>query len=226
MTTARPLGRRRTLFAVLATGAMLFGLVIAARAGAGTSSPRLTSHASVRSVSPSTAPSHGTGSALYDQYDNPGSFSSSSQNFEAANNSYDDELADDFVIPGGIGWNIQTVEVSGEYFNGPGPASSVNVKFYSNGGSNRPGSLIAARPNQAFTNGPSFSIPLATEVSLGPGTYWLSVQANQNLIPSGQWGWKNRTVQSNMDASWQNPGNGFGTGCTAWGLEDDLHRGW
>ena len=161
MTTARPLGRRRTLFAVLATGAMLFGLVIAARAGAGTSSPRLTSHASVRSVSPDTAPSHGTGSALYDQYDNPGSFSSSSQNFEASNNSYDDELADDFVIPGGIGWNIQTVDVSGEYFNGPGPASSVNVKFYSNGGSNRPGSLLAGAPEPGFTNGPSFSIPLA-----------------------------------------------------------------
>ena len=88
--------------------------------------------------------------------------SSSSQNFEASNNSYDDELADDFVVPGGIGWNIEAVEVSGEYFNGPGPASSVNVNFYSNGGNNRPGSLLEARPNQAFTNGPNFSIPLAT----------------------------------------------------------------
>src|SRR6266576_4079131 len=99
MTTARPLGRGGTLLAVLATGTVLFGLVLAARAGAITSSatPRRTSRASVRSVSPGGPPPPAT---LYDQYDNPGTISSSSQNFEASNNSYDDELADDFVIPG------------------------------------------------------------------------------------------------------------------------------
>ena len=100
----------------------------------------------------------------------------------------------------------------------------MNVNFYSNGGNNRPGTLLEARPNQSFTNGPSFSIPLATQVSLGPGTYWVSVQANQNLIPQGQWGWRNRTVQTNMNASWQNPSNGYGTGCTTWGAADDLRR--
>src|SRR6476646_733066 len=49
MTTARPLGRRVTLFFVLATGALLVGLLLAVRAGAGTSSPtpRFTSRASV-----------------------------------------------------------------------------------------------------------------------------------------------------------------------------------
>ena len=89
--------------------------------------------------------------------------------------------------------DIETVEVAGEYFNGPGPANSVNVNFYSNGGNNRPGSLLESRPNQTFTNGPSFSIPLNPIVSLGVGTYWVSVQANQNLIPQGQWGWRDRT---------------------------------
>ncbi len=121
------------------------------------------------------------------------------------------------MVPGGVGWNIETVEVAGEYFNGPGPANSVNVNFYSNGGNNRPGSLLQSRPNQTFTNGPSFSIPLNPIVSLGAGTYWVSVQANQNLIPQGQWGWRDRSVLSNTNASWQNPGNGFGTGCTTWG---------
>ena len=57
MTAARPLGRRATLFAVLAIGTVLFGLVLAVRAGAGTSAatPRLTSRGSVRSV-PSRTP--------------------------------------------------------------------------------------------------------------------------------------------------------------------------
>ena len=60
MTTARGRG---TLFAVLATGAVLFGLVIAVRAGASTSSatPRITSRASVRSASPRTPTLHGAG---------------------------------------------------------------------------------------------------------------------------------------------------------------------
>ena len=70
----------------------------------------------------------------------------SSQNFEAASNAYDDELADDFVVPGGVSWTISTVDVAGEYFNGPGPANSVNVNFYANGGNNRPGSLLQSRP--------------------------------------------------------------------------------
>ena len=173
---------------------------------------------SARSSSRATAPGGPPPpDTLYDQYDNPGTISSSSQNFESSSNSYDDELADDFVVPGGIGWNIEAVEVAGEYFNGPGPATSANVNFYSNGGDNRPGSLLASRPNQTFTGGPDFSVALANVVSLGPGPYWVSVQANQNFIPAGQWGWRNRTVQSNLDASWRNPGNGYGTGCTAWG---------
>jgi hypothetical protein len=67
-----------------------------------------------RATAPGGPPLPPPPDTLYDQYDNPGIISSSSQNYEASNNSYDDELADDFVIPGGIGWNIQTVDVSGE----------------------------------------------------------------------------------------------------------------
>ena len=155
MTTTRPLGRRSALFAILATGALLSGVVFAAGAGAGTTSaaPTLTSRQSVRSVSPrppaaQSAKSSSRATApggppppdtLYDQYDNAGTIFSSSQNFESSSNSYDDELADDFVVPGGIGWNIETVEVAGEYFNGPGPATSVS------GGGGPPGVLWLAK---------------------------------------------------------------------------------
>jgi hypothetical protein len=51
---------------------------------------------------------------------------------------------------------------------------------------------------------------------VSPGTYWVSVQARQEFKPSGQWFWHNRTVQSNAGAVWQNPGDGYGTGCTSW----------
>ena len=106
---------------------------------------------------------------LYDQYDNAGAFSTNSQNYEAAFNQYDDELADDFIVPAGLGWNIDTVEVGGEYFNGPGPATSVNVNFYSNGAGNLPGRSCTRARTRRSRSGPSFSIPLSPVVSLGAG---------------------------------------------------------
>ena len=59
---------------------------------------------------------------LYSQYDNPGANSYSSQNFEPANDAYDDFLADDFVVPAGQKWDLNQVDVQGVYYSGPGPA--------------------------------------------------------------------------------------------------------
>ena len=155
------------------------------------------------------------GDVLYDQYDHASTIASSSQNFEAALDSSDSELADDFVVPNGVGWSITGVEVQGAYFHGPGPATTANVSVYANA-SDLPGTLLQSRPNQSFTGGPSFAISLSSSIGLGGGRYWLSVQANQDFGPAGQWGWVDRTEQSNGAAAWQNPGGGLGFGCTAW----------
>ena len=48
----------------------------------------------------------------------------SSQNFEADLDAYDDELADDFVVPGGDAWTIDQVDAAGVYFNGTGPPTA------------------------------------------------------------------------------------------------------
>ena len=42
------------------------------------------------------------------------------------------------------------------------------------------------------------------------------MQARQDFNPNGQWFWHNRTVQTNAGAVWQNPGDGYGTGCITW----------
>ena len=63
----------------------------------------------------------------------------------------------------------------------------------------------------------NFSIPLPTNLVLTSGTYWVSVQANMDFTPGGEWGWTDRTVTSNSPAVWQNPGGGFGTPCTTYG---------
>jgi hypothetical protein len=93
---------------------------------------------------------------LYDQHDNAGTVSSNSQDYESALNTFDTELADDFAVPAGPGWNVTGVEVQGVYYGGPGPATSVNVRVYANGAGSLPGTLLASRLNQTFAGGPSF----------------------------------------------------------------------
>ncbi|MEK6304146.1 MAG: HYR domain-containing protein [Acidobacteriota bacterium] len=154
---------------------------------------------------------------LYSQIDNPAPSATSSQNFEAANNAFDNEVADDFVVPAGVNWTIDQVFVDGLYFNGPGPATSVNVVFYSDTAT-LPGAVVATRNNQVIADtAGNFTITLSPTVVLSPGTYWVSVQANQNFTPFGQWGWTDRTTTSNSGSAWRNPGGGFGTVCTGFG---------
>src|SRR5260370_399915 len=63
---------------------------------------------------------------LYDQYDNAGfnaTFSGTFTDFTG----FDADLADDFVVPAGQTWNVESIDADGVYFNGGGPANSFNV---------------------------------------------------------------------------------------------------
>ena len=170
-------------------------------------------------------PESPTGGILWNQYGTPATeppINITSQEFEPDLDALDDQAADDFILldPGpGINIYITAVRVKGEYSDGGGPASSFNVYFYSNGPDNLPGTLIAAFANLPYTGTPpDFMITLPNEFGIGlsPGTYWVSVQARQDFNPNGQWFWHNCTVQVNAGAAWQNPGNGYGTGCISW----------
>jgi hypothetical protein len=155
-----------------------------------------------------------TDALLYSQNDNDSTVGISSQNFEAANDAFDDAAADDFVVPAGVRWAVQSVTVTGVYYNGTGPAASETVTFYKNS-SGHPGAVVGSVTAVGNDSAGSFVIPLGTPVKLKPGTYWVSVVANQDFTPNGQWGWETRTVQSNGPAQWQNPGGGFGV-CPTW----------
>jgi len=141
-----------------------------------------------------------------------------SQQFEPAMAAFDDQAADDFVVvllPLNV-FYITEVRVMGEYSQGGGPASSFNVYLYRDAPGHLPGELIQALLNQPYTGTPpDFTIPFTSGL-LDPGTYWISVQAVQNFNPNGQWFWHNRTFQTNSGAAWQNPGDGYGTGCVTW----------
>jgi hypothetical protein len=161
---------------------------------------------------------HAPFATLYNQDNSVGSASITSQNFEPSRNGLDSQVADDFVVPANTTWEIDQVQVA-YTLNGNGPVDSFNVFFYANSGT-LPGSPVYTLTNQTYSNVGSDRqlVTLSTPVVLTAGTYWVSVQANLNRVPNGQWFWGNRSVQSNSKAAWRNPGNGFSTGCSNWGV--------
>jgi len=157
---------------------------------------------------------------LYSQYNNPATqppLGIGSQKFEPANDALTDQAADDFpACCSQGGYLIETVNVMGEYSAGGGPASAFNVYFYTNAAGNVPGSLFNSALNRPYTaTPPNFSIDVGGTFLANNTRYWISVQAVMDQS-HGQWFWHNRTVQSADGAAWQNPGNGYGTGCLVW----------
>jgi len=146
---------------------------------------------------------------LYDQYNNAGTFVTVSGTFtDSPPNNCD--LADDFVVPGGQAWNVQSIDADGLYFNGSGPANSLNVFFYSDS-AGFPGTQVYSATSQPFTqSGTTFTVNLPAPAVLTAGAYWVEIQANVTFGTEGEWGWTARTVTSNNAAAWQNPSGGFG----------------
>jgi hypothetical protein len=158
---------------------------------------------------------------LYDQCSDTteiGAFCINSQNFETIYDAFDNEGADDFVVPAGEIWTINQVIALGIYYNGFGPAVSVNVSIWSNSGS-LPGAVVYSAPSVVPTTdlSGSFLLDLSSPAVLVAGTYWLELQVNMDFDISGQWGWCENNVMRNSESAWRNTGGGFGTPCTAWG---------
>lgn len=156
---------------------------------------------------------------LFDQTNSPANNGVPDQDFEAAFDTYDSEAADDFVVPAGPNWLVDEVRTVGT--TGTPGGSTVDVVFYSNsaggGDPDLPGAAVAGCSYTALTPVDtlgSFTITLPTTCSLPPGTYWVSVQTNQNFAANGQHFWSNRSVQTGSESVWRNPGDGFASGCT------------
>jgi subtilisin-like proprotein convertase family protein len=164
-------------------------------------------------------PYEGPHAVLYDQTDSVGTNGFPSQDFEAANDAYDNQGADDFVIPVADGsWTIDEVYVLGSYSAGGGPTPAVNVYFYQDA-AGLPGTQVYSALGLVPVDvAGDLTVTLTTPAVLASGTYWVSVQAVMNFTPLGQFFWSTRSIQSGSPYAWRNPGDGFGTGCAAWGI--------
>src|SRR4030095_6904209 len=92
--------------------------------------PQTTSGARAAHIIPVPRAPKAPQGVLYDQYDNAvanASFSGTLSDFVG----FDADLADDFVVPAGQTWNVESIDADGVYFNGGGPANNFNVFIYS-----------------------------------------------------------------------------------------------
>ncbi|MCZ6593764.1 MAG: proprotein convertase P-domain-containing protein, partial [Bacteroidetes bacterium] len=147
-----------------------------------------------------------------------------SQDFEPANEAFTNQAADDFVVPGTGTSIICQVDVVGSYSSGGLPAdpgSTVEMFIYDDA-AGLPGALLFSEsfPGPALDPGATGNFSLsptmgATDLT-GGSTYWISIQVQMNFGLAGQWFW-NASLDGNGNAyAWQNPNNGFGTGCVVY----------
>ena len=155
---------------------------------------------------------------LWDQTDNISGDGFSSQNFTDAggvNDIYDDFSADDFIVPKSKSWSVETVVALGIY-SLFGPVESLNVYFFEDSGG-LPGAAIldCSYPNilPLDANNSNFTIPLPHPCLLDSGIYWVTVQANMASGIAGQWYFSERDARTLSPFAFENPNDGFGTGC-------------
>ncbi|MDQ3930189.1 MAG: S-layer homology domain-containing protein, partial [Chloroflexota bacterium] len=137
---------------------------------------------------------------LWDQYDsaNASVYSSCHSESVNCNNTRHSQVADDFVVPGGQTWTLDEVDVNGNLIGSSEPAS-FNVYFY-NDSSTLPGTVVMTYSALSYVgSAPAYTITIPSTV-LGPGTYWVSVQANYTSGTSN-WQWTSRPLYSTTNGA-------------------------
>ena len=152
---------------------------------------------------------------LYNQNSDPSYAYINSQNYTSGVTAYNDQSADDFIVPSGKTWKITEVDVNGCCSGST--TITENVYFYKDR-DGQPGKLVkhGSFTNLSGTGNPSFAISLGKGVKLKAGHYWVSVIVNCNGKDGCGWGWGVRSTINNGAALWENPANGRQTGCTTW----------
>ncbi len=112
---------------------------------------------------------------------------------------------------------VNMVSTVGQYYDGAGPADSVDVTFYKNQGG-RPTKIVNEQDNLSYndTTGLGSLTAFLDPVTLKKGSYFVSFVANMTLSQGGQWGWELTSNQVGPMDQWENQGGEFGV-CPTWG---------
>lgn len=181
-------------------------------------------HQPARQIAPFT-PTHaampsGMLDTLYDQFPNATTNGAVADDSASSSDSYDAEAADDFVVPEG-GWSVEQVNFMG--FASDGSAvnnwtETSNITIYADD-NGTPGEVVCSYPGAATdydADNAIAGVVLPTPCALDAGTYWIGFQAvNDYFATSQQHYVTTATPQTSEMAVWRNPGDAFGSGCTA-----------
>jgi hypothetical protein len=172
------------------------------------------------------------GGVLYDQSGTVGP-GYVSQNFgSSTGDAYDNAGADDFVVTDANGWDVTQINAIAFPNTGGDPSTATwDVNIYPDAGG-----FPAAAPTCTYSTlagvydaGTSTaSLALPTPCHLDPGTYWVSQIVNLDYGVGGELFWGQDaagTPYFGQEPAWENPGDGFGTGCTSWDLMNTVCGG-
>ena len=165
-----------------------------------------------------TVPASANAEVLLNQIDETSPESINSQNFNPANDAFDAMTADDFVVPAGETWQLDSALVRG-INTGTTPATSADVKIFADA-AGMPGAEVFSGVASA-TEFPRMQLSFAGP-TLSPGTYWFGVSAILDPGPAppfSQWHWAENSEPFGSPAVYRNPGDGFETGCTTFTLK-------
>lgn len=158
----------------------------------------------------------GTVTVLYDQVSTQAVGYATSQDFPPPMDAFDSAAADDFLVADPAGWAIDRFD-----FNAPPPGDATfGVLIYPDaGGMPGPSALCTYGGLAAGLHGTGIlRVPLPSPCALPQGTYWVSFfgEPGTSLRWAAQFQIPEPPFFSGAPARWQNPGDGFGSGCTSW----------
>lgn len=123
--------------------------------------------------------------------------------------------ADDFVVPTGETWNINFVFSVGATSAGASDPDSIGIEFF-NDNAGLPGSMIASYsiPLGGVVTPTTQELTLPTPMTLGEGTYWVSIYGIYNTfvdLTTTRWNWSTGPTTINNIAALQDTGSFFGS---------------
>lgn len=141
------------------------------------------------------------------------------QDFESAYDIYDAQGADDFVVPSGVTWYVDSIIIPGSYSAGATTTCGVIYNIHTDNGG-EPGTVVTGDTinSDVDENGDGdLVVRFETPLQITSGTYWLVANGRKNFASGGgQWYWQRDESLTGYPALWRNPGNGFGSNCTSW----------
>ena len=136
-----------------------------------------------------------------------------SQDFETAYNIYDCAAADDFIVPSGVTWTIDSIRIYGQYSASAQTVSSARLTLYLDSGG-MPAAEVGTytwSTDQDVNADGDLLLVFDCPVKLGPQRYWMSVQSTKTFANGGgQWYWTRDSIGGGLPFFWHNVGGGFG----------------